>query len=214
MKKLFLIGDSIRMGYCEYVKAALKGKAEVLWHNGNARFAEYVLYSLGDWEHEMHIGETVDCVHWNTGLHDIIRAAGDEPFTPPEIYGYYVERICRRLKSLYPNAELIFATTTPVQEELYDFWFARKNADIDAINEKAVSIAEACGMKVNDLNSLMKKQPESVFSDKTHFNTPEGREVLTKAVLKAVCPSLGVNFDELTMPDFSREIIADAEILK
>lgn len=213
MKKLYLIGDSIRMGYCEYVKAALEGKAEVRWHDGNAKFAEYVLYSIGDWEHKNRVGEDVACVHWNTGLHDVIRTAGEEPLTPPEIYGYYIDRICARLKRYYPQAEMVFATSTPVQEELYDYWFARKNADIDAINETAVKIVTQHGMKVNDLNALLKNQPKEIFSDKTHFNTPAARELITKAVLKAVCPSLGVDFDELVMPDFTVEKIADTEIL-
>lgn len=214
MKKLFLIGDSIRMGYCEYVKAALEGKAEVYWHEENARFAEYVLYSIGDGEHYMRLGEDVACVHWNTGLHDVIRTAGEDPITPPEIYGYYIDRICKRLKSYYPKAELVFATSTPVQEELYDYWFARTNADIDAINKVAVEIAKKHDIKVNDLNALLKNQPKEIFSDKTHFNTPLARELITKAVLKSVCPSLDVEYNELVMPDFEKEIISGSELLK
>ena len=213
MKKLYLIGDSIRMGYCEYVKAALEGKAEVHWHSGNARFAEYVLYSIGDWEHKNRVGEDTACVHWNTGLHDVIRTAGEEPLTPPEIYGYYIERICKRLKNYYPQAKMIFATSTPVQEELYDYWFARKNEDIDAINSIAVKIVQKYGMEVNDLNALLKNVPKEYYSDKTHFNTPQARELITKAVLKKVCPALGVDYNELTMPDFNKEISSDDEIL-
>jgi len=213
MKKLFLIGDSIRMGYCEYVKAALDGKAEVYWHEENARFAEYVLYSIGDWEHKMRLGEDLACIHWNTGLHDVIRTMDEDPITPAEIYGYYIDRICTRLKKYYPNAELIFATSTPVQEELYDYWFSRKNSDIDAINTVAVKIANKHGVKINDLHKLLSNQPKEVFSDKTHFDTPLARELITKAVLKSVCPALGVNYDELVMPDFSKRIIAGEEIL-
>ena len=113
MKKLYLIGDSIRMGYCEYVKAALEGKAEVHWHSGNARFAEYVLYSIGDWEHKNRVGEDTACVHWNTGLHDVIRTAGEEPLTPPEIYGYYIERICKRLKNYYLSFNFVLTQAVP-----------------------------------------------------------------------------------------------------
>lgn len=214
MKKLYLIGDSIRMGYCEYVKAALDGFAEVRWHDGNAKFAEYVLYSIGDWEHKSRFGSDVACVHWNTGLHDVIRTAEEEPITPTEIYAYYIDRICKRLKRYYPEAKMIFATSTPVQEELYDYWFSRKNADIDERNNAAIKIVKEYGMEVNDLNALLRDKPVSIFSDKTHFNTPEARELITKAVLKSVCPALGVNYDDLTMPDFTKELIADTEILK
>ena len=201
------------MGYCEYVKLALEGKAEVYWNMGNACFAEYTLYSIGDWEHKMRVGSDVACVHWNVGLHDVIRTMDEDPITPPEIYGYYIDRIYTRLKKYYPEAEFIFATSTPVQEELYDYWFARKNSDIDAINAVAVEIAEKHGVKINDLNALLRNQPKEIFSDKTHFNTPAASELITKAVLKAVCPALGVNYDELTMPDFSKILIAGDDVL-
>ena len=213
MKKLFLIGDSIRMGYCAYVKAALEGKAEVYWNPGNARFAEYVLYSIGDWEHNLRLGKDLACIHWNTGLHDVVRTMEEDPLTPPEIYGYYIDRICQRLKKYYPKAEMIFATSTPVQEELYDYWFSRKNSDIDTINETAVEIVKKYGIKVNDLNALLRDKPKEFYSDKTHFHTPVSREIITKAVLKSVCPALGIDFDELTMPDFEIEIIPDEEAM-
>ena len=51
----------------------------------------------------------------------------------------------------------------------------------------------------------------------THFNTPKGREKMTKAVLKAVCPCLDVDYESLEMPDFSDEGISElekAELLK
>ena len=214
MKKLFLIGDSIRMGYCEYVKLALKGKAEVYWHTENARFAEYVLYSIGNWEAQLRMGKDLDCIHWNVGLHDVIRTMEDDPITPPDIYAYYIDRICKRLRAYYPKAEMIFATSTPVQEELYGYWLSRKNADIDNINAAAVEVVAKHGIKVNDLHALLKDKPLNYYSDMTHFNTPEAAELITKAVLKSVCPALGIDYDELEMPDFSKILIAGDDVLK
>ena len=43
MKKVILIGDSIRMGYDKYIKASLEGEAEVFYPSENCRFATYVL---------------------------------------------------------------------------------------------------------------------------------------------------------------------------
>jgi len=215
MKKLYLIGDSIRMQYCAYVKAALAGKAEVVWHDNNARFAAYTLMSIGNWEAELRVGRDVDCVHWNTGLHDCIRACGEDPQTPVDIYAYYIERICKRLQNYYPSAKMVFATSTPVQEEKFDFWFARRNADIDELNAAATGIVKKYGMAVNDLNTLLKAQdPDAVHSDKTHFNVPLGREIITKAVLKSVCPILDVDYNSLTMPDFNVEMSPEKDILK
>ena len=44
MKKVLLLGDSIRMGYDDYVKEALDGKCEVVYDaEDNGRFAAYTL---------------------------------------------------------------------------------------------------------------------------------------------------------------------------
>ena len=208
MKKVYLIGDSIRMGYAPFVRAALKDRAEVYWPPENCRFAAYTYYALGDWEHNMRIGEDLDVVHWNAGLHDVVRFAEEEPVTPPEIYAYYLKRIYKRLKFLYPSAKQIFATTTPVNEELYGYWLKRKNAEVDAVNAVVPGAFEGLDIEINDLHKIVR--PEH-FSDATHFNTPQGREAMTKAVLKSICPYLGIKFEELTMPDFSDEGLAALE---
>ena len=202
LKKLFLIGDSIRMGYAPYVKKALEGKAEVFWPEENCRFTAYTYYALGDWEHNMRVGEDLAVVHWNVGLHDVLRFADDEPVTPPEIYAYYLGRIYRRLKFLYPAAKQIFATSTPVTEEKYGYWLHRSNAEIDALNKAAFEALKDLDVEINDLHAVVKGE---YFSDATHFNTPAGRQALTKAVLLSVCPALGIDFDTLTMPDFNEE---------
>ena len=48
MKKIILIGDSIRLGYDKYVKDALEGVAEVYYPNDSARFSEYTLRYLSE----------------------------------------------------------------------------------------------------------------------------------------------------------------------
>jgi hypothetical protein len=50
MKKVVLIGDSIRMGYDKYIKDALNGTAEVFYPSENCRFAEYVLRYAHEWK--------------------------------------------------------------------------------------------------------------------------------------------------------------------
>ena len=46
MKKVLLIGDSIRQGYDRYVKMSLEGEAEVFYPEENCRFSVYVLRDL------------------------------------------------------------------------------------------------------------------------------------------------------------------------
>ena len=119
MKKIVLLGDSIRRGYDRYTKMAFDGEAMVYYPDDNCRFAPYFLRYLNEWKNSFKCGDDVDCVHWNVGLWDTLRADDGELFVPPEIYKYYIDRICKYLKMLYPNAKIIFATSTPVQEELF-----------------------------------------------------------------------------------------------
>ncbi len=203
LKKLFLIGDSIRMGYAPYVREALKGKALVYWPAENCRFAAYTYYALGDWEDKMRLGADLAVVHWNAGLHDAAHFAEDEAVTPPDVYARYIVRICDRLRFLYPDAKQIFATSTPVLESRYGYWLHRHNAEIEALNAAALDALKSRDIAINDLHAV---PDETCFSDATHFNTPLGREVMTKAVLKSVCPALGIDYDTLTMPDFGEDL--------
>ena len=86
MKKIVLLGDSIRMGYDKYVKMALDGVAEVYYPKDNCRFTQYVLRYIHAWVEESGFGEDTDLVHWNVGLWDVAQVLGDEPITPIEVY--------------------------------------------------------------------------------------------------------------------------------
>lgn len=205
MKKLYMIGDSIRMGYAPYVKIALAGKADCFWPPENCCFAAYTYYSLGDWEAQLRIGQDCDVVHWNVGLHDMIRFTGDEPVSTPECYGNYLGRIIGRIKFLYPNAVQVFATNTPVIESKHSFWLYRKEADVEIYNDVARKVMRENGIAVNELHNVI--TPEC-YSDKCHFYNPIGRKITTEAVLKAVIPYLGISMDEVSVPDYSDEAAA------
>ena len=196
MKKLLLIGDSIRMNYDKYVRQALEGQVQVLTPDENARFAAYTYYAIGDWEHRQRFGEDVDVIHWNVGLHDVIHFHYDDVMTPPEIYGYYLGRIIRRLHDVYPNAKQIFALSTPVRDEKYVLpWIVRKTGEIDAVNEVAWRVMAEHNVPVNDLAAVVRRyEPDEIYSDATHFNY-NGSVILANAVLDAVCPLLGVTPD-------------------
>ena len=196
MKKLLLIGDSIRMNYDRYVAQALEGQAQVFTPDENARFAAYTYYAIGDWEHRLRFGEDVDVIHWNVGLHDVIHFHYDDVMTPPDVYGYYLGRIIWRLNDVYPHARQIFALSTPGRDEKYVLpWIVRKNKEIDAINEVARKVMAEHGIPVNDLASVVRRyEPDDVYSDATHYNYT-GSVILAKAVLQAVCPLLGVTPD-------------------
>ena len=82
MKKIMLIGDSIRMGYDKYVAMALEGSAEVYYPKENCRFSPYVLRNLHAWLDKSGFGEDTDCLHWNVGLWDCLNLFDDGPTVP------------------------------------------------------------------------------------------------------------------------------------
>ncbi|MBQ9964369.1 MAG: hypothetical protein IJP14_04535 [Clostridia bacterium] len=195
MKKVFLIGDSIRFGsgdnspgYGVYVKQGLAGKAEVLAPNDNCRFAQYTLRYLRDWTNCLS-AEHVDIVHWNNGLWDVLRINGDEPLTPCDVYVEFLRRIHANLRKLFPNAKIIFALSTPVVEEWANPDFYRLNADIERYNAAATELMQSLGVEVNDLYTVAKGLDESYRDDWVHYNAA-GCEVLGKAVLNVIGKAL------------------------
>ena len=83
MKKIFLIGDSIRygfgdearrnLGYGIHMREKLEGRAEVYYPNDNCRFLQYILRYLHEWARVCPDRSQIDIVHWNNGLWDAAR---------------------------------------------------------------------------------------------------------------------------------------------
>ena len=192
MKKIILIGDSIRMGYDKYVKDALEDEAEVFYPPENCRFAQYVLRTVCDWQNDGKWGSDADLVHWNAGLWDTLRLYGDDPLTPPEMYGIMIKRIDKRLRLLFPNAKMVFATSTRVQEHRYGKNFKRYNKDIEEYNRIAVEALKDTDTVINDLYSFTAALPDEYYSDVTHLYTPEGTNAMTNKVLDVICAELGI----------------------
>ena len=192
MKRVLLIGDSIRMGYDQYVKLSLEGSAEVWYPEENCRFTQYVLRYLHEWVEKS--GGEVDCLHWNAGLWDCLDLFEDGPATPIDIYRMYIDRICRRIRKVLPDAKVIFATSTPVDEASYlqPERAMRRNAVIEAYNAAAVEIVQSYGFAVNDLYGLLQNAPRSWYSDKTHFYTRAATEAITEQVVHAIQAQIDV----------------------
>lgn len=205
MKHVLLLGDSIRMGYEKAVRASLEGFAGVYAPSQNGAFACNVLRYLN--EHQQLIGgEHFDVIHWNAGLWDCMRLFGEEPSTPPEIYRYYIERICIRMAKLYPGAKYVFATTTSVKEEWMDPDFFRCNADVEAYNAAALEIVERYGHAVDDLYAVSKTLPDHARTDTVHFNTPGATEAFTRQILSCLMPVLGLD----RVPDYREDLYIGA----
>lgn len=206
MKKILLIGDSIRAGYDKYVKMAFEGTAEVYYPLDNCRFASYIVRGIPEWKERLECGDDVDLVYWNAGLWDGLIMVDGENHTPVAVYEVYIQRICNIIKILFPNAKMIFATSTPVQEELFLGWAKRYNRDTERYNAAATEIVKKNGGDVDDLYTLTKNAPLSNYSDQTHFYTKEGTKLIAGHVIKTIEKCLDIEAKDLDYDELFAEI--------
>jgi len=192
MKNVLLIGDSIRMGYDKAVRNTLKNEANVYFPEENCRFASYVLRYIH--EYKRLLGDKkVDVLHWNAGLWDCLRQFGEEPLTPVDVYAYYIERICIRIRKLFPEAEVIFATSTSVQAELMKPDVKRYNEEIEAYNAVAEKVVSKYGFQINDLYAVSVTLPAEAHSDPVHYYTSIGTKAFTEQVVSSLLTALGID---------------------
>ena len=205
MKKIVLIGDSIRMGYDKYVKEALDGVADVYYPGENCRFAQYTLRFLGDWKHKGEWPTDTDLVHWNVGLWDVCEQFGEGPISSIEHYKEMITRIDKRIRLLFPNAKVVFATSTAVREEGYSGNFHRYNATIEKYNAAALEALAETDTVINDLYAHTKNIAPEYCSDMTHYNTPAGAAYMGGKVLSVICGMLDIKATEVKVEGFELE---------
>jgi lysophospholipase L1-like esterase len=188
-KRVVLIGDSIRMGYQETVRAELQGAAVVVSSEQNGGDSRRVLESLEEWA----ISRSPDVVHLNCGLHDLKREFGsDEAQVPLDEYTENVEKILTALTEGVPGT-VIWANTTPVNEGWHHErkGFDRFEADVVACNRASEAICTRLDIEVNDLHSVVAEagRDDLLGPDGVHFGE-EGYRVLGMAVADAIRRSL------------------------
>lgn len=178
MKKVILLGDSIRMGYDDYVKEYLEGEVEVVYNEwDNGRFAAYTL-----WQANQLLRENPDAclVHWNNGYWDMhAEFPMPEELFPVEEYQHLLRRIIRLCR--HCGCKVVFATTTPVPEKGVSSdntgtgaMIAYDNEQVKRYNQAALEVMADEGVPVNDLYGLC-MQHENLYKceDNLHL-TEEG----------------------------------------
>ena len=205
MKKIVLIGDSIRMGYDKYVKEAFEDVAEVMYPAENCRFATYIMRFVHEWKKKGEWPDDVDLVHWNAGLWDLPEIMDDGTVTPIEHYAVQIARIDRRLRMLFPKAKIIFATSTAVQEEKYGKVFKRRNCTIEQFNAAAIEALSGTDTVIDDLYAVTANAPEACHSDMTHYSTPAGIELVGGKVIECISRELGIEPKAVDMDTFYPE---------
>lgn len=196
MKKVLLLGDSIRMGYDDYVKELLDGKCEVIYDpDDNGRFAAYTLWQANQMFKKY---GKFDVVHWNNGYWDMnVEPPMAEAMHPVDEYVHFLKRIlgeCRR-----GGAKVIFATTTPIltpgtaadntgteADSIHynDAWVQQYNAAAKAL------MAEE-NVPVNDLYALCREDANYYkCADMLHL-TEEGYRKCAAQAAKYILEALG-----------------------
>ena len=178
VKKVVLLGDSIRlMGYGGAVPALL-GEGYAVWQpESNGKFVSNTLRDLFDYAEQ--IG-AADIVHFNTGEWDVCELFGDGPFTPEEFYVSQTLRIASILQKR--GKTVIFATTTPVRPENVH----NHNGVIERFNALVVPPLKAMGVRINDLYSVVAEDVYANVCDDTIHLSPRGIERCAQSTAKAI----------------------------
>jgi len=189
VQQVILIGDSIRMGYQETVRRQLRDLAEVWGPEQNGGDSTNVRIHLEEWV----LSRPAAILHLNCGLHDL-----KKPFDTGRAqvaldqYEANLRDIFCRLRDCGPR-QVVWATTTPVDEELHhrNKGFDRFEADVAAYNAVSLALADEFELRVNDLNAVMTAAGAATLlnADGVHF-TPAGSELLGQAVGACLQPLL------------------------
>lgn len=159
MKKVLLLGDSIRMGYQDYVRELLNDRCTVYYdENDNGRFAAYTLWQANQLFKKY---GKFDVVHWNNGYWDMnVEAPMTDAMHPVDEYIHFLKRIMGEIRR--NGAEIIFATTTPILETgtAIDntgtgIKISYNNEWVLKYNEAAKNLMAEQKITVNDLYTLM-----------------------------------------------------------
>ncbi len=177
MKKILLLGDSIRLNYAPYVYRKLSERAQIVWPEDNCRFAKYTLHELPGWLKTL---GNPDIIHWNNGLWDLHHYHGAEPLTPLAEYVRDLEKVAGILKET--GAKIIFATCTtasPFNPE----W---DNEEVAEYNAAAVRLMERLSIPVNHLYPLTKGKEDSLIAGDLIHLSPEGIKIVGSKVVETL----------------------------
>lgn len=199
MKTVWLLGDSIRMGYQQYVQTNLSD-VNVNAPEDNCKFSAFMLNSLRFWLPKL---DKPDVIHFNAGLWDTACLYVDDgAFTKKEEYVRNILSITRELKRY--NVPVIFATTTPVNAEDIkavatpsvdapdaETVFKQDNNRIKEYNDAVVKELKKQGVIINDLFSLVINDRQKYISpDGIHMNE-DGIKLLGDAVVENIKKCIG-----------------------
>ena len=190
LPRVLIIGDSISIGYTLAVRLMLKDLANLHRPLTNCGPTNKAIDALEQW-----LGtEPWDVIHFNWGLHDIVRMDVDgERVDPPqgqhqvaaEQYEKNLIILVERLKQT--GAKLIWCATTPVPVGAS----SRQPGDELKFNAIAQKIMTLYGIPTNDLYTYAVERQNTIqIPADVHF-TEAGSAELAKPVVKHILDALG-----------------------
>ncbi len=196
MKRVLLLGDSIRMGYDDYVKEALAGKVEVIYDpEDNGRFSAYTLWQMNQM---FRLYGEFDAVHWNNGYWDMnIEPPMEEAIHPLPEYLHFLGRILKEIRR--HGAKPIFATTTPILEPgaaadvtgTGALSINYNNNWVTAYNGAAKAFLKEEGVPINDLYALCAEDPHAYKCGDLLHLTEEGYRRCAQQTAEIILRVLG-----------------------
>lgn len=190
MKKVVLLGDSIRMGYEATVRAELADEAFVWGPPENGQHTVHLLLNFWQWA----IQQQPDVLHMNAGAWDTRRVIRGQPgnIIPLDMHRQNVGRLIT-LARQHTSARLIWATCTWANQEQLTrghdrMGLAGRDAeDLVRYNQAAVEVAREHNVPINDLHALSynSDRTRTMQPDGVHF-TEAGYNLLGKAIASMV----------------------------
>jgi hypothetical protein len=130
LPNVFIYGDSISIGYTATVRSELQGVANVIRLPANGSHSGEIISKMQNMHSSMsdpHLRDPWDLkwdvIHFNAGLHDLKYVVGGvmdkkngRQVHSVEEYAQNLREAIDYFREIAPDAELIFATTTPVPE--------------------------------------------------------------------------------------------------
>lgn len=188
LPEVFIIGDSISMGYTPFVTKILEGKAIVTRPGENCGPTETGVNNMDKWLG----GKTFKVIYFNFGLHDLkhinaITKKASGKATDPVLadiptYMANLDIIIQKLKAA--SHKVIFATTTPVPEKSGSPY--RDKAMPPKYNEAAKAIMKKNNIEVDDLYNFVLPQVAEIQRPNNVHYTDKGYEILAGRVAATI----------------------------
>ena len=184
MKKVFVLGDGISLGYTQYLAKYLGFEYEVLSKGENENTDCPDGKNFGDSRMLLSYlrGEAMggrlnyDIIIFNCGLHDIKYNWETEKIqVEPDEYENNLRRICAILKGT--GANVYFVNSTPVYDEIHNSTkniilnvdFVRRPGDIEKYNAIAEKVMPENAVHIIDLYAFTKPFGTKAVRDHVHF---------------------------------------------